>query len=349
MFIIENIAITALPEKTVYTVGEALDLTALIVTATYECGASETITGYSVDGFDSAFPGAKAVIISYRGRSANFVVWVKGAEIPDLEMVSVGSGVFMMGSRGDEPGRFSDEAPHEVALTRGFSIGKYAVTQGQYLAVMGQNPSWFGLGTPLETGETDALKRPVERVTWFDAVEFCNMLSLLAGLEPAYAMGDIIRHADGPIAAAVVEADWAANGYRLPTEAEWEYACRAGTITAFHCGTDIYTVAGDYADIAGILGWFSGNSGSKAYQSGLKEPNAWGLYDMHGNVWEWVWDRFANYTGDVTDPTGPATGTYRVKRGGSWGSSAGLLRSAYRDGHTPSDRSNRFGFRVVRP
>jgi formylglycine-generating enzyme required for sulfatase activity len=235
-------------------------------------------------------------------------------------------------------------------------MGKYAVTQEQYLAVMGVNPSFFNgvpgmpdgsphdMGTP--PGEVQE-KRPVEMVTWFDAVEFCNKLSILEGLTPAYAISDETRHEDGYITVATVTVNWNANGYRLPTEAEWEYACRAGTTTAYSFGDDAAQL-GEYA-------WFSGNSNTddttiKSHQVGLKLPNAFGLYDMHGNVWEWVWNWWESYTeGAKTDPRDPEAGTNRVGRGGSWGEAAGNLRSALRNYGGPSNRSSLLGFRVVRP
>jgi formylglycine-generating enzyme required for sulfatase activity len=266
-----------------------------------------------------------------------------------IEMVKIPAGTFQMGEEG------LATPVHSVTLT-GFYMGKYAVTQEQYLAVMGVNPSFFNgvpgvpegstrdTGTP--PGEVQE-KRPVERVTWFDAVEFCNKLSILEGLTPAYAISDIIRHEDGFIIAATVAVNWNANGYRLPTESEWEYACRAGTTTAYSFGDDAAQL-GEYA-------WFSGNSNTddttiKSHQVGLKKPNEWGLYDMHGNVWEWVWDWWASYTAEAkTDPRGPGTGTYRVERGGSWHLVARHLRSANRSGNGPSSRFSSLGFRVVRP
>jgi formylglycine-generating enzyme required for sulfatase activity len=130
------------------------------------------------------------------------------------------------------------------------------------------------------------------------------------------------------------------KGYRLPTEAQWEYACRAGTTTAYNTG-DI---------ISDNTGWYSVNSGNKTHEVGLKPANAWGLYDMHGNVWEWCWDYHGSYGSESqTDPSGPVSGSYRVLRGGSWYPSDPDLRSAYRNVYPPSHRYSRFGFRLVRP
>ena len=194
---------------------------------------------------------------------------------------------------------------HEVTLTKPFKMGVHEVTQAQYEQVMGVNPSHF-----------KGAENPVEEVSWGDAVEFCRRLSDLPAEKAA------------------------GNVYRLPTEAEWEYACRAGTTTMYSFGDDDSEL-GDYA-------WFLENSGTKTHPVGRKQPNAWGLYDMHGNVWEWCQDRYGDYpSGSVTEPTGPAVGSARLIRGGCWFFTAGYCRSAYRFGYGPSNRINRtLGFRV---
>jgi formylglycine-generating enzyme required for sulfatase activity len=194
----------------------------------------------------------------------------------------------------------------------------------------------------------------VERVTWFDAVEFCNALSDMHGFEPVYAISGITRHADGYITAATVRVpDWNANGYRLPTEAEWEYACRAGTDPAWP-----YSFGATEAGI-GAYAWYSVNSGDggeatnrKTHQVGLKLPNPWGLYDMHGNVWEWVWDWYGSdyyASSPQDDPRGPTSGELRVRRGGSWYFAAAFLRSADRFNFNPGSRGSNIGFRLARP
>ena len=180
------------------------------------------------------------------------------------------------------------------------------VTQEQYQKVMGTNPSQF-----------KGPQNPVEKVSWADAVEFCGKLSAMPAEKTA------------------------GHVYRLPTEAEWEYACRSGTTTAYGFGDDASRL-GDY-------GWFDGNSDSSTHPVGEKKPNAWGLYDMHGNVWEWCQDWYGDYpSGSTTDPTGPSSGSFRVDRGGSWCSSAGYCRSAYRYRNAPESRGNFLGFRVLR-
>jgi len=195
---------------------------------------------------------------------------------------------------------------HKVTLTKAFELGQHEVTQEQYEKVTGKNPSKF-----------EGPQNPVEQVSWNDAVEFCRKLSEL----PAEKKAGYV--------------------YRLPTEAEWDYACRAGTTTAYSFG-DSESELGDYA-------WYNKNSGDTTHPVGGKKPNPWGLYDMHGNVWEWCQDRHGSYpSGSVTDPTGAVSGSNRVLRGGCWGFNSGYCRSAHRDWFTPGLRNNDLGFRVLR-
>ena len=244
---------------------------------------------------------------------------VKGAL--GVEMVEIPAGRFAMGSPASEDGRFDSEQRHEVVISRPFLAGKHEVTQGLWKAVMGSNPSRFD-----RCGEDC----PVEKVSWHDAVAFCNRLSEREGLTPAYRIsGDNVTW------------DRSARGYRLPTEAEWEYACRAGTATRFHTG--------DADSDLGRAGWYDENSGGKTHPAGGKRPNAWGLHDMHGNVWEWCWDWYGDYPErTVTDPAGPSGGSYRVYRGGSWNYDARNCRSAFRRGAPPGRRNDKFGFRLFR-
>lgn len=270
--------------------------------------------------------------------------------VPDItagmEMVWIPAGTFRMGSPTTEPNRSTDENfrtanDGDVTLTQSFYMGKYQVTQEQYFAVTGTNPSSFSSNPASEEIQGN---RPVERVTWFDAIEFCNKLSELEGLTPVYTITGRTPESGYPITAATVNANWDNNGYRLPTEAQWEYACRAGTQTRWHSGED-ESLLGNYA-------WFSGNSGNRTHQVGLKLPNAWGLYDMHGNVREWCWDWFvASYSnaGGNVDPTGASSGSDRVFRGGGWYGSGRVLRSACRFRFSPDGRSDDLGFRVLRP
>jgi len=193
---------------------------------------------------------------------------------------------------------------HEVTLTKPFKIGVHEVTQAQYEQVMGVNPSHF-----------KGANNPVEKVSWDDAVEFCRKLSELPAEKEA------------------------GNVYRLPTEAEWEYACRAGTTTKYSFGDDDSELV-DYA-------WHSENSDKEPHPVGSKLPNAWGLHDMHGNVWEWCQDWYVDYpSGSVTDPSGATSGSARVFRGGSWGYTAEGCRPANRHRVIPSHRGDGLGFRV---
>jgi formylglycine-generating enzyme required for sulfatase activity len=256
---------------------------------------------------------------------------------PKIEMVQIRGGTFTMGSPTSEANRNSDETQHQVRLTKGFYLGKYPVTQAQYLAVTGTNPSYF---TGPVSPETSTANRPVEQVTWYDAVEFCNKLSEKEGLAPVYTITGRTPAAGYPITAATVTPDWSKNGYRLPTEAQWEYACRAGTATAYNTG----------ATISDSTGWYVYNSGDRTHSVGEKPANAYGLYDMHGNVYEWCWDRYGDYDrGAQTDPTGAVSGSGRVERGGAWDDDGQNLRSAYRSDSDPSHRDYGIGFRLVRP
>jgi formylglycine-generating enzyme required for sulfatase activity len=224
-----------------------------------------------------------------------------------IKLVRIPAGTFLMGSPVDETGRANNEGPQtRVTLTKDFFLGATDVTQGQYESVMGTNPSFF------KAAGQDA---PVENVSWEDAMAFCQKLS-----ERERAAG---RLPDG-------------YALTLPTEAQWEYACRAGT-------------TGPYAGDLDAMAWYAQNSGKTTHPVGAKQPNAWGLYDMHGNVWEWVLDWYGDYPGGaVTNPAGPATGTDRVHRGGSWSNAAADCRSADRHGDLASNRSSHsLGFRVA--
>ena len=225
-----------------------------------------------------------------------------------LDMLWVKPGTFEMGSPPEEEGRYDDETPHTVTLTEGYWLGKHPVTQTQWERVMGDNPSHFR-----------GANRPVECVSWDEVTSFCEKLTELereAGRLPA------------------------GMAYQLPTEAEWEYACRAETKTAFSFGDSLTS---DQANIRGGPG--------ETTDVGKYPANPWGFYDMHGNVFEWTADWFEKFTSvAVSDPVGPAVGSDRVLRGGSWDSAAFLARSALRDRYGPARSLNSLGFRLsLRP
>jgi len=252
--------------------------------------------------------------------------------IPDC--IRIEGGTFIMGSSSEEAGRGSNETQHHVTVST-FYMSKYPITQSEWIEIMG-----FKDG--LEKGEGP--NHPVYFISWYDAIEYCNKRSLKEGLTPAY---DINKTRKDPNNKSTVDKDkWTvkwnknANGYRLPTEAEWEYACRAGTETAYNTGSD---------KISDNIGWYKANSGNMTQPVGRKSPNKWGLYDMHGNVWEWCWDWYGEYeVADKKNTNGPVFGDYRVVRGGSWDSGARYLHSADRLYESPNKRTYFIGFRIVR-
>jgi len=243
-------------------------------------------------------------------------------------MVSVPGGSFQMGS---DDGPKNEQPAHTVTLSA-FYMGRTEVTQALYQSVMGHNPSYF---------KGDA-NRPVEQVTWYDAVEFCNKLSKREGLQQVYTISGRTPAKGNPITDAAVTADWSKNGYRLPTEAEWEYAARGGNGSPGN-----YTYAG--SDDADDVAWYSDNSDETHHIAGTKDPNGLGLYDMSGNVWEWCWDWNGSYSSEAqTDPTGMPSGAFRILRGGSWFNPARGIRPEYRDNDIPEVQSGTLGFRLAR-
>ena len=239
-----------------------------------------------------------------------------------MEFVLIPEGSFEMGSNNGE----ADEKPvHQVRISQPFYMGKYEVTIGEYLKYCRETnrnwPEWLEVGSTYHirsggnafykpfVSDSEQDRRPIVGVSWNDAVAYCEWLSRKTG-----------------------------ETYRLPSEAEWEYACRAGT-------------TGEYAGNLDEVGWYSGNSDGKTHSVGQKSPNGWGLYDMHGNVWEWCQDWYEEgYYGKSpgSDPTGPSRGSNRVTRGGGWFNTAPSCRTANRYRATPAYRSNDLGFRLLR-
>lgn len=257
------------------------------------------------------------------------------AQVPDIEMVLVDGGSFIMGSETGD----ADEKPLHYVTVDSFYISKFEVTQKEWHAVTGSNPSFF-------VGEN----HPVEKVNWYDAVEFCNTYSLMKNLTPCYKIDrdakDKMNLSSKDKYRWKVECNWNADGYRLPTEAEWEYAARAGgrSDTAFSGSNNINEVA-----------WYFGNSGDEnshdygTHDVGTKKPNALGIYDMTGNVWEWCWDWYAAYDDKfLNNPRGISYGSERVRRGGSWHVKIRRSTMTTRNSRSPGHRSTHYGIRLVR-
>ncbi len=245
------------------------------------------------------------------------------------------AGAFTMGSPEDEAGREYGESQHRVTLTNAFCMSETEVTQAQFQARLNYNPSSFP-----ECGRTC----PVETLNWHEAAAYCNRLSDLSRLERCYACsGSGPTITCRPVAG---QSPYACEGYRLPTEAEWEYAARAGTDTAFYNGDIEHTSCSPADPNLSAIGWFCGNSAESPQPVARKEPNAWGLFDMAGNVWEWCHDWYGTRTTPITNPWSAPMGAVRV-RGGSWSTDAKSCRSAYRGYNIVSYRSFTLGLRPV--
>jgi formylglycine-generating enzyme required for sulfatase activity len=283
--------------------------------------------------------------------------------IPSPAMALIPAGTFTMGSPGLELDRESFGEPRRQVHMSAFYIASKELSVGEFRRFVEDTghvttaeadggaldydeaePGWaFRAGINWRNpGFRQSDEYPAVCVSWFDAVQYCNWLSVKEGLKPAYT-----------ITGQTVNWDRSADGYRLPTEAEWEYACRAGTTTPFFTGDRISTSQANYD---GNFPYGYGNRGlfrKAPVQTGSFPPNAWGVYDMHGNVWEWCWDYYGipktspTYAA-LSDPAGPDTGVHRVNRGGGWASAAKFMRSAARSSDFPETAGNNMGFRLAR-
>ena len=293
-------------------------------------------TGWNTkaDGSGNSFTEATVVT----GNTTMYAQW-------SIEMVWIPSGTFQM------DGSDSGGTSRPVTISNGFYMGKYEVTQEQWTVVMGSLPSSLASSSTIGKGD----KYPVYYTSRFDAIVFCNRLSIMEGLTPAYQISGSTNPNDWEtVQTAAIDIVSGSTGYRLPTEAQWEYACRAGTTTAFNWGSNIINSTQANYD-AYYVDSYNTEAGTRLGRTtdevGGYAPNAWGLYDMHGNVREWCWDWYGSYaTGAQTDPTGAVDFFYYcVLRGGGWNSSGQYLRSAHRGFSDPSFRSHDIGFRLVRP
>jgi len=320
--------------------------------------ARNLLTGAGQQDFSKLFDGFKGargkqdVRVEIQQAKDHQLAWAKGAgaqvEVYNsigMKMCLIPPGEFLMGSPQAEIDQLvqttSDEhikniyrgqgPEHRVQLTKAFYLGCHEVTQQQYQDLMGVNPSGFapnGSGKGAVEG-LDTSLHPVETVSWFDAVDFCNKLSEKEGLPPCYSR-------DGGAVTLL-----AGRGYRLPTEAEWEYACRGGTTTLWSFG--------DNEQDTPKHARFRANGADRTHPVGQLEANPYGLYDMHGNVWEWCWDWFGQYPAvPFSDPTGSAVGNRRVLRGGNIVDDPSYARSAFRYVFEPEAKYSHFGFRVAR-
>ncbi len=297
-----------------------------VVPFVFACGASDPATsppGNTPDGGDPMM-----MMMSDMEKEAVIAAL-------ESELVEVTAGTFNRGQDKSVPGFFSGHPVHEVTITRDYFIGAAEITQHQFLAIMGlDRSSWTDCGKDC----------PADNISWFDAVDALNALSRYRGLQECYSGTGDDR----------VFAGLDCTGYRLPTEAEWEYAARAGTATSFHTGDltiDDDMMGCDVVDPAlDMAGWYCANSEMEPHPVKGKAANAWGLYDTHGNMWEWVHDRWDPYTADAkTDPLGGTTGNIYMRRGGAYRTTPGRTMTAHRvrDG-APAGRHVCLGLRVVR-
>lgn len=265
------------------------------------------------------------------------------------------SGTFNQGSPSSDAGRLPEEKQFKHTLTKNLASMETEVTRGMWAALRATQPSLPA--DPTDTVRGSGNNHPVQKVTWYEAVLFANLLSKQVNRSVVYYKEQELTHPvdAGNYTDGIIYADWNASGYRLPTEGEWEYMVRAGItgphtkeVTAYNNSTNVSCKAGDLAVLEG-LAWFCANRGNGTHEVGGKNPNAWNLRDTQGNVWEWVWDWSGVYPQDsAVDYRGAATGTSRIKRGGSWNNYPRSVRVSERGRHNPSLRCDNLGFRLVR-
>lgn len=259
--------------------------------------------------------------------------------------VALAAGSFTMGSPDTEPNRDIGEAQHSVTLTHPFWMQATEVTQAQWSHLVAPNPS-------VATACGDDC--PVDSTNWYDALTYANLLSTSEGLAPCYTLSGctgavgVDLDCTGAAVNTVEGNPYLCEGYRLPTEAEWEYAYRAGATTAFYNGAMTESGCSPVDPNLDAIAWFCGNAAGATHPVAGKQGNVWGLFDMPGNVYEWSWDWTGDYPGDVTDPFGPPSGTLKVIRGGGYGSVPGGCRAAWRGYDFPYFRGPNLGFRLAR-
>ncbi len=296
--------------------------------ATLSPGSLDLCTGgidEDCDGFIDCRPGAECTAF--------------GGCAPIVDYVIIAAGTFTMGSPDSEPGRKSDEPLHQVTLTHSFEIQATEVTQRQFFAMMGYQP-----GCNMTCGDDC----PVECLDWHEAAAYCNALSLSFGYEQCYTCTGSM---DGVTCepSAIFASPYDCPGYRLPTEAEWEYSATAGRSEGTYNGTSTLTHCENPNTVLDPIAWFCGNAGSQRHRVGTAIANPWLLYDMLGNVQEWCHDWYGAYTGDVSDPWGPVSGEGRVIRGGAWNATAAAARTSSRNFGDPFNSvAVSLGFRIVR-